>query len=239
MKRIFTTAILILVLMQARSQNLRITNLDIDPEGKVSFTALIESHHSWRENYELKVYSSADNYSKPLGLNLSALNPGSPLNVSFDGSQKIGNFKGTIQFKFIAEATAFPVEITLNESKFKRGKSVNIIWKDYHESGWYDVEIYRGGTLYKSFVKNHRGTSYTAALPKKMPKGSYEIRVTPTNQADLVSEDYAVTVKGGSAVLVAGAGGVLAAGAAVVVLGGGGTTPDDGGTTSLPDPPTP
>ncbi|MFY0599433.1 MAG: hypothetical protein JXR03_07155 [Cyclobacteriaceae bacterium] len=238
MKRTLTIVILFLTLFQARAQNLRISNLDINPDGKVSFTALVEAHHSQRENYELKVYSSADNYSKAIGLNIAAVKPGVPMDVSFDGQQKIGNFKGSIQFKFVAEATAFPVEVTLSGSKFKRGKKMTVSWKDYHESGWYDVEMYRGGSLFKSLVSNHRGTNYTADLPKKMPKGAYEIRVTPTNQKDMVSEDYLVTVKGGSAALVVGAGGVLAAGAGVVLLGGGGGGEGDSAGT-LPSPPTP
>ncbi|MFT7233260.1 MAG: putative membrane protein [Cyclobacteriaceae bacterium] len=241
MNRYIFTTILVLFLIKSSAQNLRISNLDISPEGKVSFTAMIESHHSSRENYELKVYSSADNYTKALGLNLNTINPGSPLDVSFDGKDKIGNFKGSIQFKFVAEATVFPVQVTVSGNKFKRGKFINIKWDDFHESGWYDVEMYRGGTLFKSLVSNHRGTSFTASLPKKMPKGEYEIRVIPTNKKELYSEDYAVVVKGGSAALVIGAGGALAAGAGVVLLGGGGGDPGGGGGTgsSLPDPPIP
>lgn len=239
MNRYLFSIALFLILLQVKAQNLRISNLDISQEGKISFTALIESHHSSRESYELKVYSSADNYVKAIGLNLKSVKSGVPLDVSFDGKEKIGNFKGSLQFKFVAQATVFPVEVTINGDKFKRGKSITVTWKDFHESGWYDVEMYRGGTLFKSLVGNHRGTSYTAQLPKKMPKGEYEIRVIPTNKKELQSENYAVVVKGGSAALVVGAGGALAAGAGVVLLGGG----DSGGGgsvgNSLPDPPIP
>lgn len=243
MIRIFTAVLLIISSYSyVAAQELRIINLDVSPEGLVSFRALIESHHSWRETYELKVYSSADDYKKALGLNLNSLKVGNPLDVSFDGPQVIGGYKGSLQFKFVAQATTFPVEVTMNESKFKRGKSINITWKDFHESGWYDVEMYRGGSLFKELVANHRGTSYTAKLPKKMPKGEYEIIVTPTNNKELVSENYVVAVKGGSAALVVGVGGALAAGAGVALLGGGG---EGGGTTGgvdpvdLPDPPEP
>lgn len=242
MIRIFTATLFFLIINQLAAQTLRITNLDVSDEGQVSFTALVDSHHSWRETYELKVYSSADDYKKSLGLNLSSIKAGNPLDVSFNGPQVIGNFKGSIQFKFVAEASAFPVEITMAETKFKRGKAINISWKDYHEAGWYDVEMYREGSLFKEFVGNHRGTSYTAELPKKMPKGEYEIKVTPTNNKDMVSENYVVSVKGGSAALVVGAGGALAAGAGAVLLGGGGggggTTTDTGGN-DLPNPPDP
>ncbi|MEP0365837.1 MAG: hypothetical protein ABJN36_10150 [Cyclobacteriaceae bacterium] len=240
MKRHLFTAVFVLGMFFAHSQDLRIMNLDINDDGKVSFTALVRSHHSSRETYELKVYTSADNYAKPLDLNLKTLKVDAPLDVNFDGMTKIGNFKGSIQFKFVAEATAFPVQVKIVGDKFKRGKKMTVSWTDYHESGWYDIEMYRGGTLFKSMVKNHRGTSYSVDLPKKMPKGEYEVRVTPTNDPNFYSEDQSVSVKGGKGGLVfvtllaAGGGG------AYVFLGGGGDDPGgDTDTNSLPDPPTP
>ena len=68
-----------------------------------------------------------------------------------------------------------------------------------------------------------------------MDKGTYEIRVTPSNQKELYSEDYSVYVSsgGGGGFLVLLAGGA-AAGAYVLLQ------PDDPPLTDpLPSPPLP
>jgi hypothetical protein len=239
MKRYLFTAIFACGILAAKSQDLRIMSLNVDDDGQISFSALVRAHHSTRETYELKVYTSADNYEKALDLNLETLKVDVPLDVSFDGMEKIGGYEGSIQFKFVVEASLFPIQVKVLGDKHKRGKEISIGWNDFHESGWYDVEMYRGGTFFRKLVGNHRGTNFTTKLPKKMPKGGYEIRVTPTNDPEFYSEDVSVTVKGGKGGLVfltllaAGGGG------AYVYLTQGDDDPDVPQTTSLPDPPTP
>jgi hypothetical protein len=221
------------------AQTVNISNLAVDPIGQVTFTCVIDQKHSPRETYNLQVYSSADNFVRPIPLNLKDIKVGSPLNVTFNGSEKIGNYQGAIQFKFVAEASSFPVEIIDTKTKFKKGKAATISWNDYHSSGWYDVGLYKGGMLVKSLVESHSGNSFTTKLPKKMDSGEYEIRVTPSKNKTLYSEDYLVTIKSSSTAKIAlGAGGILAAGGALI-LSGGGSGGGDTGAETLPNAPFP
>lgn len=211
------------------AQTLEVENLTISPEGIVKFTCIVTPHHSNREEYVLKIYSSVDDFQKPLPLEELNLKVGIQYPVSFDGNKIVGEFDGNIEFDFRLKAKVFPVQITSLDKKFKKGKEITIYWEDFHKSGWYDVEIYYQNELFQRVVGNHRGTKYTTKLPKEMEKGAYEIRVTPSNQKELVSEDYSVQVKSGKTGIVIGAGGALI-GVGVLLIG-------NGSDNSLPVPP--
>lgn len=220
MKCSIFSAILALLVFSLHAQKLTVSDLTISDQGIVSFSCIVAAHHSSREVYELKVFSSIDDFEKSLPLDINKLRPEIPLSVSFDGNKVIGDFDGSIEFDFALTATFFPVEIVPLGKKFKKGKEINISWEDFNESGWYEVEIYKDNLLFQKLVGNHRGTSYVATLPKDMPKGKYEIRVTPSNQKELVSEGYEVNLKSGKAGLIIGAGGALVGGAVLLLKSG-------------------
>jgi hypothetical protein len=243
MKTPFIIATLLGLCCYVHAQSVQVSNLEVDDEGKVSFRYSVSQKFSDRERYELQVFTSADNFSKPIDLNLSPVAVGESKSVSFDGPKLISNYEGSLQFRFKVVAAVFPVRIVSTGQKFKSGKSITISWDDFHESGWYDVELYSGGYISRTLASNYRGTLLSTTLPKKMEKGTYEIRVTPTNQKELQSDDFPVTISGGGgAGIFIIAGGGLAAGAGVLLLGGGGDS-GGGGTTDtgspLPDPPNP
>ncbi len=216
-----------------QAQSIQVSNLAIDDEGKVSFRYSVAQKYTGRESYQLQVFTSADEFKSAIPLTLAPVAAGETKSVSFDGPELIGDYAGPLQFKFTVEATKFPVRITSTENKFKSGKSITISWEDYHESGWYDVELYEGGYISKTLASNYRGKLLSTSLPKKMTKGTYEVRVTPTNNKDLASDDFPVTIAaGGGAGVFILAGGALA-GAGVFVL----TQPDN--PDSLPNPPDP
>lgn len=233
----FTTALLIVTFSTlSLGQSIIVDNLNVSASGTISFSYTVNQKFSDRENYQLQVFTSTDNFTKALPLNLPAVKAGELRTASFSGPQLLGNYEGSMQLKFRAVATAFPVQITTTAKKFKSGKNITISWEDFHDSGFYDIELYQNSYISKSLAKSHKGNSITTPLPKKMDKGTYEVRVTPSNREELYSEDYTVDIKTGSKAMVFVAGGVLA-GAGVFVLGGA----DPGGTseTGLPDPPSP
>ena len=233
--------LLVFIGLLSSAQSIQVTNLKVEPNGRISFDYLVDKHHSDREVYKLELYSSVDQFNRPLNVDLAPVKVGQSQKATFNGPSIIGNYSGDLQLKFKVTAVEFPVEITSTPSKFKSGKNVTISWTDFQDSGWYDVELYKNGSLIKSLAGNHRGTSLSTQLPKKMEKGAYQIRVTPSNEKKLYSEDYPVNVVGGSPLLLIVGG--AAAGAGVFVLtAGGDSAPGGGGTgggTGLPDPPTP
>lgn len=223
------------------SQSLQVTNLRAESNGRISFDYQINPHHSDREVYKLELYSSVDQFRTPLKVDLAPAPVGRTNKASFNGPAVIGNYSGDIQFKFKVTAVEFPVEITSTPSKFKSGKTITVSWTDFHDSGWYDVELYKNGSLVQALAGSHRGTTFSTQLPKKMEKGTYQIRVTPSNEKKLYSEDYSVAIGGGSPVLMIVGGAAAGAGVFVLTAGGGDSAPGGGGTgsTGLPDPPTP
>lgn len=229
-----TILLLLVTCFFARAQSITVSNLAVDNTGKVSFRYAVSQKHSARESYILEVFSSADQFSKPLALNLAPVPAGETKNVSFDGHRVIGEHSGSLQFRFKAEATTFPVRITTTADKFKSGKNITISWEDFHDSGWYDIELYKDGLISKTLSTNYRGSILSTNLPKKMDKGTYEVRVTPTNRKELVSDDYPVTIAGAGGVgfIILGAGALTGAG--ILILGGKPQTDN-----ALPDPPSP
>lgn len=238
MKHITTVLLIVAFSTLSFGQTINVENLNVSDGGNISFSYTVNPKFSERETYQLQVFTSTDNFAKALPLNLPAVKAGELRTASFSGPQLLGNYEGSMQLKFRAVATAFPVQITTTAKKFKKGKNITVSWEDFHDSGFYDIELYQEGYISKSLAKSHRGNSITTTLPKNLEKGTYEVRVTPSNREELYSEDYPVTIKGGGKGVFFVAGGALAAGAGVFVLGG---SSDGGGTstTSLPDPPTP
>ncbi|MEP4533457.1 MAG: hypothetical protein ABJ004_10240 [Cyclobacteriaceae bacterium] len=213
------------------AQELSIDQLEVSNEGVVSFTCSVIQHHSSREEYSLFIYTSVDDFNEPLNVEVGTLRPGQLTTVSFDGNEIIGDFDGNIEFDFRLKAVTFPVEVMLEKRKFKKGKKINVRWTDFHESGWYDLELYQNGESVHRLIGNHRGTYYSGKLPKDIKSGEYELRVTPSNEKTLHSEQMSVKVTSKGKGLVIGAGSILA-GSGVFYLISNGNKEDD-----LPTPP--
>lgn len=240
MKSPLLLATLVVACFCSNGQSVNVTDLDVTDQGTISFRYSVTPKYSDREYYKLEVYTSANNYASPLLLALEPVQAGQLKRVEFDGPAVIGDFKGQLQFKFKTEASLFPVRITTTAKKFKSGKNITIAWDDFHESGWYNVELYKDGLISKTLVKNFQRTIYTGDLPKKMEKGIYEVRVTPANEEQLFSDDYSVDIKssGGAGVFVLGGAALLGGGAYAAGLFGG-EDPGGNSSTNLPDPPIP
>ena len=111
---------------------------------------------------------------------------------------------------------------------------MDLSWNDFHESGWYDVELYRGEVLVESLVKRHRGLNFNGTLSRELEKGKdYSLRVVPTDKQDAASDFVPVIVAPAIGlglklvpVILAGAGGVF------YVISSGGSS-----QTKIPDPP--
>ncbi len=233
MKQLVNLSFLILV-RSVLAQDVTVSNLSLSESGEVSFNFQISAKSSAREVYDIIIYSSKDNYTNPLDVQLNSLSPQVDYSVKFDGLEKIGPFDGVLQFKLKAVATLFPVRVEeMENTKLKRGKSVLVSWNDYHESGWYNVDLYQNGEVKANLISNHRGLSYESELPKDLEKGGYEIRVVPSNDERLQSDGYPIVIKGASKALFI-LGPLVAAGGGFMILNGG-----ESGEAQLPNSPGP
>ncbi len=236
MKRL-TYLILLVHIGYLHGQQISIDSLNVSGDGIVSFNFLVRANQSVREQYDVSVFTSKDDYQKPIDVSLPSIQPNTTYSVSFNGPDKIGEFAGPIQFKLEARASVFPVKIeSVSSDVLKIGKKVEISWSDYHESGWYNIELYQEEELKKKLIGHHRGTTFETTLPKDLEKGNYELRVTPTNDPDLYSRGYRVLIKkplNKILFLVP----LAAAGGGFVLLSGGES--GDGDSDRLIDPPGP
>ncbi|MEO9476461.1 MAG: hypothetical protein ABJG41_13045 [Cyclobacteriaceae bacterium] len=206
----FFSIVFYLLACHSWAQKLSIDKLEVSNEGVVSFTCSVTQHHSPREEYNLFIYTSVDDFNEPLNVEVGTLRPSQLTTISFDGNEVIGDFDGNIEFDFRLKAVTFPVEVTMEKRKFKKGKKINVRWTDFHESGWYDLELYQNGVSVHRLIGNHRGTYYSGKLPKNIKSGGYELRVTPSNEKALHSEQMSVKIASKGKGLAIGAGSILA-----------------------------
>ena len=212
-------------------------NIQISQDGIISLNIQIEASNSEREEYELFIYTSKDDFQQPLDLDLGTFKTNTSYPIEFDGLRKIGEFEGSLQLKLKAEATRFPVMIeNISKEKLKLGKEFTINWSDHNESGWYNVELYQNGDFVAKLIGHHRGLSLEGEIPKDLDKGEYAIRVTPTNDETLHSDDFPVVLRKGTSMALILAP-LVAVGGGVVLLAGGES--GGGSSSGLPNPPDP
>ncbi len=226
----------------AFSQQIKINNYEVRPDGMINVDFTIDQSHSSRELYDVLFYSSIDDFRNPIRFKAENVRPGVSKKVSFSGSEQFGGYSGQFQLKLIAQASTFPIKLMPLEKGLKIGKSNTISWVDYHDSGPYDISLYQGTQLKSKLASGLSTTRYTGQVPKSLEKGSYSILITPSNDKYL-SERYPVTLKKGVSPLIFVGVAALAGGGAVLAGGSGGDpgTPGGGGTDGdgLPDPPGP
>jgi hypothetical protein len=215
----------IFVTILGSGQVLNVQGVQVGEAGQVSFTALVEKDHSERERYTLQIYSSADNYQSPLEYKITDMEPGRAYQAHFNGPEQVGDYSGTMQFRFRIEATNFPLKVDLQgKNKLKPGKKVMVSWSDYHNLGRYDIDLYRGNELVKRLANDHMNQSFSGTLSKDIEKGDdYALRIVPTDNPAAASDYIPIVVAGGVGwywfAIPAVGGGV----AAVVLTKGGGT----------------
>lgn len=236
------TLILCLITFSAVGQQIKINNFQVAQNGTVNVDFTINPSHSDREVYDVLFYSSIDNFNRPIAYKVENVKTGVSRNTSFSGSEQFGGFTGQFQLKLVAQASTFPIRITPIDKGLKIGKTNNISWMDYHDSGPYDVSLYQGQQLKSKLATGLTSTRYSGQIPKSLEKGDYSILITPSDN-DLLSDRYPVTLKKAISPLVFVGAAALAGGGAFLAGSGGGdpVTPGGGGPTAdgLPDPPGP
>ncbi len=212
----YLLTVMLLFFVGLNAQTLNVSNIQVQEDGTVTFSAQVGSKSTQRERYQLSVSSSVDNFQQTVVIESDELSPGRIYDLSFNGNLLVGEYSGQISFKFAVNATVFPVRITDGtDEKLKIGKDYSITWEDFHESGNYKIELLRNGSIYQILDRSFPGTTYNGVLPETITKGdNYSIRVTPVNNEELASEGYSVSVVKPVGLLVKIAPAVLAGGGA-------------------------
>jgi hypothetical protein len=237
MLKLLTSLGLLFLWSISYAQEISISPPIVDEAGIITFDLSILPAASDRERYDVNLYASADNYQEAVE-QLKGIRVNEKQVIRINGSEKLGEYEGSLTFKATAVASVFPVQMDESgKKKFTKGKKVNLTWTDYHDVGSYTIELYQGVILKETLARNYQGTTFTQKLPKDLEKGNYQLKVTPAGRQELSSEAYPVVVAAGLSPLLIGGGVLVVGGGILAATGGGGESVS--GTDELPDPPGP
>ncbi len=188
-------------------------------------------------DYELFLYSSHDNFAKPMQMVTGdvgrGVNTGTGKVIYWDAKAELGNFKGKVNLKISGEKYIPLVQFDGDAfvGKIKRGRDLEIKWTStFPADDKVQLKIQRFNSTLQSFTVNNIG-SFTWNIPAKIKTGEdYSIRICkPENPLrGETSESFKIKTKIPASIKVLPA--IVAAGAVAVIYGvsGGGQQPIEG-----------
>ena len=187
------------------------------------------------QKFNLTVYSSYDNYTKPLPAttgDVYGVRPGTGLRILWDAKSVLPpDFNKDITFR-LKPVVAIKLKIEpLKYSSYKRGKNLNVAWTGGTPNDQVSIELLKKDTVYRVLAdyKNIDQT-FIWRIPKNLKTGKdYAVRLTNLNDPSEVSTSAIFRVKP-RIPLWAKAAPVVAAGAIILL-----TRPKEG--DALPGPP--
>ena len=199
------------------------------------------------EIFSITIYSSYDNYQRPLQLVSGDVgenqNTGSGKRISWRAKEELGVFTGSVQFEIRSVLTFSPLEITDPKSgdTFKSGASMPVRWLGGGTSAQIQIDLYRSTTLDRTIGTTGNSRSFSWTVPQDITTGSdYSIRLFDTanpGNTSVSSGVFTLRAKGGGGGgggkkwLFIGGGALVAGGVAALLLSG----KDD--PQPLPEPP--
>ena len=138
--------------------------------------------------YELFLYSSHDNFQKPLQLTTGDIGKGIYIGtgkvIYWNAKQELGNFKGDISLKIKGDIYT-PIVQYLNvydNLKLKQGSQFGFQWKSNDKSDKVLLKIQRNGVpVTDPLVVDNTGT-YTWTIPRDVKAGKgYSMQIADTN----------------------------------------------------------
>ena len=191
--------------------------------------------------YTITLYSSADNFARPLQLVTGDIGnkrvlPGIYKTIKWRVLDELKTFDGDISFE-IRAVPAVPLfsNITSSLAKVKRGKEVTISWAGGLPKEQVVIELLNGDQAVPLGTTTANTGSIPFAVPSNMKTGNYKIRLSQAGElidgnSFMVQSKYPIWMKVVPLVVV---GGVVAA-----LSGGGGAGPGPNPTKDdFPDPP--
>jgi hypothetical protein len=196
------------------------------------------------ETYEFFLYSSHDNFTKPLQMVSGDVGPGigtgGQKTIYWDAKAEMGNFKGNVKLKVLGSLYKPLVvfENTFVEGKVKRGKQMVIQWTSaFDDDEKLKLEIVRFNSSLQDFDIRNEGT-FSWDVPKKMKTGDgYTVRISQRDNPlkHEVSAPFRIRPKIPLGIKLLPA--AVAAGAAAIVVGMGGEDASIEGPPPLPSKP--
>lgn len=225
------------------AQNVQIDRIDV--RGNKIIVRYTLSDDNPNHKYSINLYSSVDNFSRPL-TNVTDdvgpdVHPGGDKKITWSFANEIGNFKGSISLEIRGDVVAPFLRVSEKyvQKSYRRGKSYPLQWTSGNTLGQISIELYKGNELTWKANNVPNNGKYNLVIPSKTKTGSgYRLKFVNSNDdAEFIfSPEFAIRHK---TPFIMKVGAVAIIGVGVSVLGGGGSSGgDDSNTgTKLADPP--
>ncbi|MDA0196389.1 MAG: hypothetical protein O2887_17050 [Bacteroidetes bacterium] len=241
-KRVYSLALILapgLSIFDVSAQT--ITNLGATfANGMVTVTYDVQGTHP-DQTFSLDLYSSIDNFTAPLkaisGDVGKAVKAGTNKKILWNAAAEMGNFDGDLTFKVKGLANALPYTFKSPEGgSRKMGKPLTIAWQGGLPEETVTLQLFKDNTLVTDIGQTRNNGTYTWAVPKKLEKGSYTLKLTGKTET---VQSSAFEIKSQMPLLLKIVPAVVVAGIVVVVLpkgGGGGGDPIGDDLPAAPGP---
>lgn len=240
MKKVYALA-LSLFAVQAVAQQVIIRKVELAGE-KIIVHYDLEDNTPNRE-YELKLYSSKDNFASPLtkvaGDIGQEVKPGTGKKVEWNVLQEFGGYKGKIALEIKGRVFSPFVKLQGFDASrtYKRGKSYNLAWKPGNANPL-NIELFNGGERLTGDMNQPNNGSFTLFIPPHSSKGNnYRIRFSDARNPEEVIYTGYFKVAHKVPVVLKVLLPVAVVGAVFIFLPEGGNTPEKPGEGDITDPP--
>jgi hypothetical protein len=196
------------------------------------------------EKFRVDLYSSHDNYTKPLSFVKGAVGdnvlPGKSNRVEWDAQKSLpADFDGeiTIRVKIIRMAAPALVLNPLTTTIYKRGRTLTLNWSGARPEDKLNIILHKGNQVNLRVQENaDNNGKYEWKLPRGVKGKDYSIKLSPANRPTEVVTTQSFIVKPRVPFIVKVLPFLAVGGAAAVLLGGGGEEPGGDGDSALPGP---
>ncbi len=195
------------------------------------------------ERYEVKLYSSHDNFSKPMQFITGDVEGELPNNnqiytLIWDAQKELIEFDGEVQLELRGEVTYLPIHSEQERLSGKQLKETEIQWQGGNPADRVKIELVKNDVVVSEITTSNNTGDYTWMVSKDIEKGKgYKIRLTNLTNANEIYESQSFAIGAGiNPILLAGgsAGAAGLAGVIYLISNGGG-----GDQKNLPTPPDP
>lgn len=223
-----------------------IKNVRADFDGEKVVIAYDLEHDDASQKFTVALYSSHNNYQKPLSLLVGDVGdniiPGVRNRIVWDAKSVLPpNFDGDLTFKVKALQVGVGKKLRVSplaQTAVKRGKNIEFNWTGGATDDKVTIELLKDNQVQQQLAGQLTNTNkFIWAVPKKSKKGKdYTIRISSTSNPTELASSQTFTIKPKTPFIVKFLP-ILALGGAAIFLGGNSGGGDGGGTLDdLPGP---
>ncbi|MFT6035843.1 MAG: hypothetical protein ACJAT1_001686 [Marivirga sp.] len=226
--KILTIMLFLFAAQLSYAQTVENIKLDFDGDRMKITYDLVAS--TTNEKYNITLYSSYDNFQKPLFSVTGDVGDNVPVgrqkSVSWNLKQELpADFNDEIAIKVKATEMAGAYKLQPLANSFKRGKALQLLWEGGSPNDQVKIDLLRNKVFQQTITQTKNNKSHTWNIPKDFEKGDgYTLRLTSVSDADQSMNSTSFQIKSKMPLLLKIAPVVLV-GVLVGVLSGGGDPP--------------